>query len=1128
MVKINFGNNIGGSPSRGGGGGLGNALSYILQDGETDKGLQISSRNSDIDWCLEAAARQELVNATRQIDSRADTDYLTVTAVNQFAGETGNDSQIVINGVPADAQRAMAVFTGSGGGTLTILAPAGSAANEYQARIRLGSLTTAFWDGDGVINLTYFSGATIQQLQQALNDYNVTAPAERIFGTQVGGGASAASFASSIHTGTDQTVDFEGGLDAGAFVGRSSTDFRTITLTVTSETTLTEIKEWFDTAATVIPYTAAITGNGGTRISQAISVPLGGTNLITTRVNLEGGIDAESILFSEDATRKLVIARYAASDTIQELLDASSATVQVKAVKSTDLTLSPEAPTFPDRTFNNVGLNPDPGPMTALSGLTQTQVDGRVRAGVEDWAEQGNADAIPASKLTNAPSGGGGGVDETQVRDLIANWAEQGNTDLIPANKLTNAPSGGGGLTQDQVDERVTEGVANWAEEGNTDLIPANKLTNAPSGGDGLTEEQVRGFIIDGAEEGGTARIPAARLDEDVLTTLTLGTNSGLSGQRNAQQLTLNSNIPGIANIGANEDLEDTDQIAFHNASTNALNRAPMTEIPEYVNSKNPNDLNGVTISGQTLQFTQKDGSSLPIVLPQRETDGGSAESLLFLGEQSILNTYGLIGDGIDIPASGWIIYYMRSRDGDSTREGGASSGVIDCLDLQTTSVAAGTALSNDNDQQHVFPFSQNRSVGFVNINGQIGVATQTADTDGPFYIHLTHVQSLGGGLPQGFTNPKAQYTAGDVGLFVAEDRVIKQIKQEIHEGHGKTVGGAGGPFGNFVEIPDEDEGGGANQHWRGWIFNHASANNLTPTAVSGDFYCNIQTGGFYRFWDGTETDAQGDGWFDYDPFTSGGYWDTYTPAGGTAIATRAPDFADSVASAFQEALVVGDVFVIRALRKILIVGAIQQPAEAFVGYAPHLYVPQAGPVSKVEFWGISQIGPNEELINHSGNLVNANQSFRFRWSQAGPNRIIYGHDIGARMISGVIDVTNWTPFTNEVANGLQFLQIPAGTHKLTTQAFSSRISNNTAFYIYEVVDGQDDLIRSKSGPNIIALNDPLGDTFTEESNGDYLITYDFVRSSPFVITFIMHKSAAYDVSATVDFAIYAQLETYI
>ena len=43
-------------------------------------------------------------------------------------------------------------------------------------------------------------------------------------------------------------------------------------------------------------------------------------------------------------------------------------------------------------------------------GLNQAEVDARVKAGVQDWAETDNDTPIPASKLTNAPSGGGGGT----------------------------------------------------------------------------------------------------------------------------------------------------------------------------------------------------------------------------------------------------------------------------------------------------------------------------------------------------------------------------------------------------------------------------------------------------------------------------------------------------------------------------------------------------------------------------------------------------------------------------------------------------------------------------------------------------------------------------------------------
>ena len=67
-------------------------------------------------------------------------------------------------------------------------------------------------------------------------------------------------------------------------------------------------------------------------------------------------------------------------------------------------------------------------------GLTQEQVDERVQAGVQDWAEAGDTSQIPANKLGNAPSGG---LNEAGVRQLIFDWAEEGNTSRIPENKIS-------------------------------------------------------------------------------------------------------------------------------------------------------------------------------------------------------------------------------------------------------------------------------------------------------------------------------------------------------------------------------------------------------------------------------------------------------------------------------------------------------------------------------------------------------------------------------------------------------------------------------------------------------------------------------------------------------------------
>ena len=107
------------------------------------------------------------------------------------------------------------------------------------------------------------------------------------------------------------------------------------------------------------------------------------------------------------------------------------------------------------------------------------------RAGQSDWEVLTLAEFVKFLPTPMAPSGGG--LTETEVNALIKagvyDWAEALNTSSIPANKLTLAP----GLRQTQVDGRVRALVLNWAEEGNTDNIPANKLGLAP----GLRQAQV-------------------------------------------------------------------------------------------------------------------------------------------------------------------------------------------------------------------------------------------------------------------------------------------------------------------------------------------------------------------------------------------------------------------------------------------------------------------------------------------------------------------------------------------------------------------------------------------------------------------------------------------------------------
>ena len=97
---------------------------------------------------------------------------------------------------------------------------------------------------------------------------------------------------------------------------------------------------------------------------------------------------------------------------------------------------------------------------------TLTSLGGIELSAVESWARAGNSGTLPDSKIPAsiardseipaAPTLASlGGITTAQALALIADWAEQGNTDLIPADKLTNAPAGGAGVTLEQVDDHL-------------------------------------------------------------------------------------------------------------------------------------------------------------------------------------------------------------------------------------------------------------------------------------------------------------------------------------------------------------------------------------------------------------------------------------------------------------------------------------------------------------------------------------------------------------------------------------------------------------------------------------------------------------------------------------------------
>lgn len=149
------------------------------------------------------------------------------------------------------------------------------------------------------------------------------------------------------------------------------------------------------------------------------------------------------------------------------------------------------------------------------TGLTRSEVDARVTAGVQDWAEAGNTSVIPTAKLP-ARTGAFSATDESKLDNLPTITRIGSRLSLNNGVLSADVQSGGGGgLNQSQVDARVRAGVSDWAEQGNSDAIPASKLSNAPSGGlsQNQVDTRVRTIVENWAEVNNSAKVPASKVD---------------------------------------------------------------------------------------------------------------------------------------------------------------------------------------------------------------------------------------------------------------------------------------------------------------------------------------------------------------------------------------------------------------------------------------------------------------------------------------------------------------------------------------------------------------------------------------------------------------------------------------
>ena len=127
------------------------------------------------------------------------------------------------------------------------------------------------------------------------------------------------------------------------------------------------------------------------------------------------------------------------------------------------------------------------------SQYTDAMADARVRAGVEDWAEDGNTDRLPTSKLgtgtadsgkvlygdrtwKDAPSGGGGTTSP-------ASETAAGIIEIASNDEADTGTDDTRAMTPFLVKRRIDSGVQVWARDTTTD-IPSSKLPTTPSATD--------------------------------------------------------------------------------------------------------------------------------------------------------------------------------------------------------------------------------------------------------------------------------------------------------------------------------------------------------------------------------------------------------------------------------------------------------------------------------------------------------------------------------------------------------------------------------------------------------------------------------------------------------------------
>ena len=308
------------------------------------------------------------------------------------------------------------------------------------------------------------------------------------------------------------------------------------------------------------------------------------------------------------------------------------------------------------------------------------------------------------------------------------------------------------------------------------------------------------------------------------------------------------------------------------------------------------------------------------------------------------------------------------------------------------------------------------------------------------------------GGSGFGLIEPKADYDVDDVGKFIIENRLLKRIELYHQDGHAKMVGGMATP-GTWHLLGDEDEGGGAGAHFRGF---HTRSRQISGE-VADDFYASRTYGDFEIY------STTPNRWDAYNPFEENSYWDSFTPVGGTAIdIDQNFQVVDTREEAFDTITAAGQAFVVLTTREVIVAASYVAPAAEHTEYRAVLYIPPG--IESGGSAGRTKVYYRESATERLGALTDLDSTYtsgyaRLAFNTAADEDLFDGGEIedffvAAASVSADIDARGGT-----AADG-QVFELPVGFWSVQLAALTSSTSNAAGgMLLMRVASGADEIV---------------------------------------------------------------------